>query len=222
MARKFIILICICFTACCAVIAYLSMQVEKEVQQLVNGGQEITCESLLEEQPKVTTRIKLTEFTSGKFKANFDFDGDGQWDDLCVPLFPAQKRKITYGYPAILLKIKGVTNQEQLDELMADGELETNYWPQRQELDEAIHSSLAQSYTNMDFANSFMLHCGYESKNPVLGETSLKLSIIAGGISLVIALLTFLAGFFIKPAPQNLSEIEIDAPVSNRAGLPTG
>ena len=220
MIRKFIILICICFTACCAVVAHLSMQVEKETEQLVSDGQPYTCETLLADKPKVTTRIKLSEFASGKYKADFDFDSDGQWDDVCVPLFPSQRQKVTYGYQAVLVKFQGVTNQEQLDELLEKGELDTNYWPRRQDLDNATHSSLAQSYKNLDFSQSLVLHCGYDSKNPVLGDASLELSKIAGGISLGIAFLTLLSFLFKKRGPRDLGDIDLDAPVTNRAGLP--
>lgn len=220
MIRKFIILICICFTACCAVVAHLSMQVEKEAEQLVDDGQPFTCKALLAEKPKATARIKLSEFGSGKYKADFDYDDDGQWDDVCLALFPAKKQKITYGYQAVLVKCKGVANQEQLDELIATGQLDTTYWPRRQELDNATHSSLAQSYKNLDFSQSVVLHYGYASENPVLGDASLKLSKIAGAISLAIAFLTLLSFLFKKRGPKDLSELELDLPVINRAGLP--
>ena len=220
MIRKFIILVCICFAGCCAVVAHLSMKVEEEGEQLVGEGQPLTCQDLLAEKPKVTTRIKLSEFAVGKYKADFDYDGDGKWDDVCLALFSSHKKKITYGYQAVLVNLKGITDEEQLDQLLATGELDTTYWPRRQELENAAHSSLAQSYKNLDFSRSVILHCGYPAENPVLGEASLELSKMAGGIALGIALLTLLSYLFKRRGPKNLSEMEFDAPVTNRAGLP--
>ena len=103
MIRKFIILICICFAGCCAVVAHLSMKVGAEVEQLVGDAQPLTCKDLLAEKPRVTTRVKLSEFATGKYKADFDYDGDGNWDDVCLALFPPKKKKITYGYRAVLV-----------------------------------------------------------------------------------------------------------------------
>lgn len=221
MVRKFIILICICFTACCAVVAYLSMQVEKEVEVLVGDGVPYTCESLLKEKPENTLGIQLTEFASGKYIADFDYDGDQQWDDVCVPLTPPSDKKVTWGYCTVLVHFKGVENQEQLDALLDSGTLETMYWPRRQELNTATHSKLAQSYTNLDFSKSIVLHCGYEAENPLLGETSLQLSKIAGALSLGIAFLTLLTFLFKARQPKSLNELDLDdAPITNRAGLP--
>ena len=219
MIRKFIILICICFTVCCAVIGYLSMQVEKEVEVLVGDSIEHTCESLLEEWPSETTGIQLSEFASGKFIADFDFDDDQQWDEVCVPLFPPKKSKVTWGYCAVLVHFKGITNQEQLDALIDSGKLDTNFWPRRQELSTATHSKLAQSYKNLDLSKSIVLHHGYDAENPLLGEATLQLSKIGGAVSLGIAFLTLLTFLFKSRGPKDLSDLE-QAPVTNRAGLP--
>jgi len=211
MIRKFVILICICIAACSAAVAYLSMQVDKEAQALVGEGIPHT---------KNTTGIQLTEFASGKLIADFDYDGDQQWDDVCVPLFPPKKSKVTWGYTSVLVHFKGVTNQEQLDALLAEGKLDTDYWPQRQELANATHSKLAQGYKNLDFSKSIVLHYGYEAENPLLGKTSLELSKMVGAVSLGIAFLTLLT-FLFKARPKNLNELkEEDIPVTNRAGLP--
>ena len=222
MIRKFIILICICIAGCCAVVAHLSMNVEKEVEQLVVEGQPMTCKAVLQEKPEVTTRIMLSEYAAGKFKADLDYDGDGQWEDVCLALFPPQNKKITYGYEAVLVKFKDVANQEQLDKLLESGELDTTYWPRRQELDNATHSSLAQSYKNLDFSSSVVLHCGFPAENPLLGEASLKLSKMVGAGALALAFLTLLSFLIKKRGPKNLSEMDFNAPVTNRAGLPIG
>jgi len=196
------------------------MEVEKEVEQLVGENEQYTCSALLEEQPVKTVGITLSEFVAGPYKAVFDYDSDGEWEDVCLVMFPSEKRTVTYGYNAVLVKFNEVTSQEQLDEVIASGELETNYWPRRQELEPAIHSSLAQSYKNLDFSNSIILHCGYKAENPLLGEASLELSKIAGAIALGIAFLTLLTFLFKKRGPKDLSEVDFDAPVTNRAGLP--
>jgi len=219
MIRKFIILICICFTACCAVVGYLSMQVEKEVE-LVGESESYTCRALLDEKPQQTMGIKLSEFVTGKFNANFDLDNDGKWDEVCLPLFPPNKKKFTYGYKAVLVKFNNVTSQEELDKLVASGKLDTNYWPRRQDLDKATYSSLAQSYMNLDISDSVVVHCGYRAENPLLGESSLQLSKLVGAASLGIAFLTLLTFLFKKRAPKDLRDLDLDGPVTNRAGLP--
>ena len=138
-----------------------------------------------------------------------------------MPLTPPSDKKVTWGYCTVLVHFKGVENQEQLDALLDSGTLETMYWPRRQELNTATHSKLAQSYTNLDFSKSIVLHCGYEAENPLLGETSLQLSKIAGALSLGIAFLTLLTFLFKARQPKSLNELDLDdAPITNRAGLP--
>lgn len=200
------------------------MEVEKEVEVLVGDAKPYTCQALLDETPEKTVRIKLSDFGSGKYIAAFDHDLDEQWDDVCVPLFPPKKKKIRFGYSAVLVHFQGVTNQEQLDALIDSGELETKYWPRRQELDNATHSKLAQSYKNLDFSNSVVLHHGYQAENPLLGKTSLQLSKLAGAISLGLAVLTLLTFLFKRSSPRSLNDLDLDmdGPVTNRAGLPIG
>jgi len=218
MIRRSIILMCICVAACSAVVAYLSMQLDNEAKALAGDDIAHTCESLLKEFPENTIGIQLTEFAPGNSIADFDYDGDQQWDDVCVPLFPPEKPKATWGYNSVLVHFKGVTNQEQLDALLAEGSLKTDYWSRRQKLPDTTHSKLAQSYENLDFSQSIILHYGYETENPVLGETSLKLSKMVGAVSLGIGFLTLLTLLF-KAPPKNPDDLE-DSPVTNRAGLP--
>jgi len=187
-----------------------------------------SCDEILNEVPGKISRIMLSGFAPGKELACWDNDADEEWDSLCVPLFPRKNLKISNGYSAVLVYFNGVKDRDSLNEILKSDELETDFWPLRQELDVATHSMLAQKYANLDFSRSPVLHYGYSAGNPVLGKTSLTISAALGSLSLMGAFLSFVVGFFMKKPKRKISfddegyDDDDDKPVTNRAGLPIG
>ena len=222
MARKITILLCLCCVVLCAFVGYLSMQVDKQAGKREGPATKFTCEDFLENTPGQTARILLTEFALGKQFVHTDLEGDGKWDDLWVPVFPNKNKRIKFAYESVIVHFKGVTDKAQLKELLANRELDADFWPQRQELSPYAHSELAQKYTNMDFSNCVSLHYGFASSNPVLGETSLLISKCVGAGALAIAFLTLLSFLFVgKPKDDfSISDMVENASTANRAGLP--
>jgi hypothetical protein len=98
--------------------------------------------------------------------------------------------------------------------------LDTNYWASRQKFDPAIHSQLSRDYKNLDIANSTVLHSGFELQNPVLGETTLKGSVVIGGAAIFAAMIAIVSGLFIRKLPKETYDWN-DAASINRAGLPS-
>ncbi len=220
MIRKATILLSLCCAILCAFIGYLSYSSMKESERVDGEAAPMTCEAVLNSPILQNARIKLTEFAPGKHLAHLDNDGDDQWDSLCVPFFPPKHQKIGYGYCAVLVCFKNIPTRERLETVMETGELDINFWLGRQHLDRAIHSQLAQQYTNMDIANSPVLYYGFDGQNPLLGESTLYLSAGAGSVALCVALLALISGIFLRTKPTRVDVDLEDQPTTNRAGLP--
>ena len=189
----------------------------------------IACDAFLADVPGATSKILLTEFAPGRETAHWDNNSDGEWESLCVPVFPRKKLDISHGYNAVLVYFNDVPDRESLDEIIKSGELEANFWPLRQELDVATHSMLAQKYENLDFSNSPVLHYGFNTSNPLLGKTSLMASAAIGTLSIVVGFLSMVIGFFMRKPTRSISlgeeadeETDEEKPTTNRAGLPVG
>lgn len=188
MIRKAIILLCFCCVVLCAFIGNLSYQAIQDTQKAVGEAVSMTCEEALQTEFWETSRVKLSDFSNGKYFATVDWNGDDSWESLCVPIFP-HRPDFGYGWRAVLIRFKGVQTREEFEKLVESGSLDVTYWPGRQKLDRVVHSQLAQSYKNLDFANSPVLCYGFEPGNPLLGETSLKLSAGVGVLSVLMAFL---------------------------------
>jgi hypothetical protein len=220
MIRKAIILLSLCCAVLCAFVGYLSYNVTQESKKAVGEGVPKTCEQVLKSPLSETSRIKLTDFAPGKHIAQVDNDLDNQWDRLCVPFFPRKHQKVGYGYCAVLVCFKDVKTREALDALIENGELDINFWPERQQLDRAIHSQLAQQYRNLDLAHSPVLYYGFDAANPVLGESSMYASAGAGCVAIFVAFLAMISGLFKRTKPNLVEADGEEQPTTNRAGLP--
>ncbi len=205
----------------CAFVGFLSKRAIQDTEKSLKPALPVACDEILESRPTETARILVTDFVPGKHFAFLDYENDDQWEQLCVPMFPNKRLKITHSYQAVLICFKNVPDSEAFKELMASGEIDANYWPMRQNLDVAIHSQLAQQYKSLDFANSPVLHYGFEASNPVLGETSLKVSLGIGAAAIFAAIVAVLAGLFLKPRSESLEDLITPEQNTNRAGLPT-
>ena len=222
MIRKAFILFSLCCAVLCAFVGYLSYQVMLESDKAVGVAVPSTCQAILKSPPATTSHVKLTKFATGKHVAYLDNNGDKQWESLCVPFFPPKPQKVGHAYCAVLVCFKNVPTRAALNALIETGELDVNYWPERQNLERAIHSQLAQKYTNMDITKSPIVYYGFDAGNPLLGEASLYASIGAGSIALFLAFLTLIFGLFLRKKPAATDLNSLDEPTTNRAGLPEG
>lgn len=206
----------------------MSHRAIEESEQIQTESVELLCQELLDKTPRETTEVVIKNFKVGKKIAHFDFDGDEKWDLVGIPIFPIEKQKQAFAYRSVIVCCKGIPDQAAFDEIFNEeglAELAFDFWPQRQELDANIHSRLATMYRSMDFARSPVVYFGFERVNPLLGETSLRLSYVigagAGGVAVVTMLLSALFGFFgrIFKRPKN----PVGPPkrsAGNRSGLP--
>ena len=226
MIRKFIILLSLCCLVLCAFVGFLSKQAIKQEKVDVVPASPITCAEILKERPKTSAHLLLNDFVPCKYLAHLDFDGDGEWDLLCVPFLPTKLRQSGHNYKTVLVCFKGVPNEEALMKLLESSELETNYWPLKQQLDKDIQSLLAHKYKSMVIADSPVLYHGFEAGNPVLGETSLMVAVGVGTMSVLAIVGTLIAGLFVGPKRRRRirvisEEDEEEKPTTNLAGLPT-
>jgi len=221
MARKFIILLSLCCAVLCAIVGFLSQKVDGQADKRESERVVTSCKDFLAGQRIEAARVMLTEFVPGKYLCELDQNLDEQCDEIVAPLFPDNVKRMKYGYKAAIVCFKNVKSKEEFKELVADGKLDADFWPSRQELNPIAYSELAQKYKNLDFENSAVLHYGFESSKPVLGEATLKFSMIAGGVALTIAFLALFSGLFVrKEKEQSLGEFMEQRPNNNRAGLP--
>ena len=229
MIRKAITLLSLLCVVLCAFVGFVSYKAVQESEKSDPPAVDaITCDAFLNDVPSATSKVLLTEFAPGKQSAHWDNDSDGEWESLCVPIFPRKNIKITHGYNAVLVYFNDVKDRESLDEIIKSGELEANFWPLRQDLDVATHSLLAQQYENLDFSKSPVLHYGFKTSNPLLGQKSLMASAAVGTLSIVVGFLSMVVGFFMRKPTRSISinedkdEDEEKKPTTNRAGLPIG
>ena len=221
MFRRAAILLSLCFAILCAFVGYLSYQATQEAEKIETVQEMTSCDKVIESPPVEFSPVVLGNYRIGKRIVHLDLDDDGQWDQICVPFFP-EKQEIKYGYRAVLVCFEDVADEAAFREIATQGEFETTYWPTRQKVDPYFHAQLAEQYRHLDFANSPILHYGFASANPLLGEASLKGSIIAGGLAVLAAFLVLLSGLFKLRRPKKRDDNEgVDhRKTSNRAGLP--
>lgn len=221
MIRKTIIMLSLCCAVLCAFVGYLSYQVTQESEKAVRQGVQMSCGELLESLPQESSRITMTGFSIGKRLALVETEGNKDWEKLCVPFFPPKSQKLGYGYCAVLVCFKDVKSREALDALIENGELDINFWPERQQLDRATYSQLAQSYKNLDLASSPVLYHGFDAAIPFLGESSMYACGGAGAVAIFVAFVTLISGFFRRTKSNELDDVSTEAqPTTNRAGLP--
>ncbi|MFK7767498.1 MAG: hypothetical protein AB8B55_09780 [Mariniblastus sp.] len=202
----------------CGFVGYLSYQGTQAKEEIEAPPAMTGCKALIENPPSELTRVLVGDYGVGKMIASLDVDEDGKWDEICVPFFP-KNLKIGYGYTAVLICFDSVADEASFREIANQGTVDSTFWPTRQKMDPYLHEQLAKKYHNLDFAHSPVLHYGFEKAKPLLGEETMKASIVAAGIAIVVAFLALISGLFKIRLAKN-DEIDEDAPTSNRAGLP--
>ncbi|MFT5300053.1 MAG: hypothetical protein ACI814_000827 [Mariniblastus sp.] len=204
----------------CAIVGFVSYSSIETEKKVVAAPLELSCFDVVEKRPLGPARVILKEFIVGNHIASFDNDDDGKWNSVCVPLFPKKQPEKSVGYRAVLVHFQGVHDQEALDQLLATRTLEVHFWPDRQGLKSATHSTLAQQYLSLNFARSPSLHYGVTLGNPLVGEGTLYGSVVGGCLALLGAFIAIISGFFFKKSghENDLNE----AQMTNRAGLPPG
>lgn len=220
MIRKIVILLSVCCVILCGFVGYLSYTETLNSEMASGVAVTLTCSEVLEKPPNDMARVRLTKFVPGKFIALVDREQDAVWELVGVPFFPPTAGKVGHGYSAVLVCFKNIRTQADFERLMKTGALDTNYWASRQKLDPALHSQLSRDYKNLDIANSTVLHSGFELQNPVLGETTLKGSVVIGGVAIFAAMIAIVSGLFIRKTPKETYDWNEAASI-NRAGLPS-
>ena len=222
MDRKLAILLAVCLGILCAfVYKFTTLSLDSQ-DNVAAQTTVVSCQQLIKEWPSDNYHLRLTDYQRGKHVASFDNDQDGNWDKVYVPLFPAHLTEVGNNYNAVIVYFDDVKNEQELNERLETGELDSQLWYTEQKLPSPIHSDLAQKYRLMDFAGCVVLQAGFEPpdsqtvKSVVLGS---RIGMIACAIVAIWNLLAMVPSM--RPHYDSVQEEEEeDLPLSNRAGLP--
>lgn len=221
MIRRVLIPLCLCFAILCAFIGYVSQKAIKESTMVTSNTTSFACQELIDRRPAESMGVAIKDFLAVDRFAEMDFDEDGRWDEVAVPLFPTQKPKNKATYQAVIVCFRGVATRKDLEQILIADEVKAEYWASQQVLDDHLKTQLAIEFINMDFAGSPVVFVGYPNTNPLLGAKSLQLSYLLGGASLGIAALAFVASTLIAIFNRRpKTRPERPKPKRNRAGLP--
>lgn len=223
MISRILIPLCLCCVVLCVFVGFLSKRAIKETAQVSAQFVEYDCSGFIEKPPTKSTGLLLHDFISIERIAKIDNDGDEKWDAIAVPLFAPDVLDSSFGYASVIACFRDVPDIETLRQRLVTNELRAVYRVGEQELDSNFHAQLAVQFKNMDFENSPIILVGYDQGNPLLGETSLKLSYMVGaaaiGIAVLAVICTALAGLMNRiPRPERRRKRK---PTANRAGLPS-
>ena len=182
----------------------------------------MTCGQILETPPTQSRLcLTLTEFQSGKHFVENDYDGDGQWESVFIPLFPGETKKLGDSYHGVIAELTNVKSKTELVEVIRRGEIRLQFQAWKQKLDKSTYYRMAQKYPSMDFGKNVLLATEETSK-----INTAELLVFGGGIGVVFAILSFGFGAFV--AMLNFLKRRIakddarfnDSSTANRAGLP--
>ena len=203
MNRKLAILLSVCLGVVCAFVYTVGKRSAAAAEDQVFDPTVISCKELLEAWPKDNYHLVLTDYQRGKRYASYDYDQDGNWDLVYVPLFPADLRELGNNFRSVIVYFDDVHNEQELTERLATGQIDTQLWYTQQKLRSDIHSDLAHQYRLMNFSKCVVLQGGFRPASPMIGKSALLVSTILP-----------------KSQDRNFMDDEDDAPITNRAGLP--
>ena len=178
----------------CAVVGFLSKRAINDAAQISSEPFELSCEKLIKSPLEKSSRVLLSDFVFTDRIATIDYEGDGKWEEVAIPLFPPNGLNSKASYSSVIVCFRDVPDLETLHQRLASNELQANYWVHDQSLHRGLLPQLAVKFENMDFRNSPVVTVGYKKENP-LGETSLRYSyqIGAGAIGVAVLTLIYLA-----------------------------
>ena len=209
MLARLLIPLCLCCVVLCTFVGYVSKRAIEDEASVASESIELDCDSFVNSPPKISKSVVLRDFVFVDEIATIDSDGDGKWDEVAIPLFSPKGFTSKASYSAVIACFRDVPDLETLHQKLAANKLQTNYLVHDQTLASRIHSQLATSFKNMDFANSPVVTVGYGQANPLLGEKSLKYSYMVGAGAVGLAVLTLayliLAGL-LKQVPRSSRE----------------
>ena len=133
----------VCFTTLCAFVAYLSANANGQRKGIESLPIPISCSELLAAAPTERMHILLKDFKPGKFFASRDVDQNKEWEFLFVPFYPQSWDSLKSNYSATIVRFDQISDLDELNELVDCGEIEVQFWPERQKIDDDVHSRLA-------------------------------------------------------------------------------
>lgn len=140
----------------------------------------MSCQQLVDGDLPPASRFSLTGFQPGKHFVPTDADQDGHWEQVVVPLFPADKKRLGHNYRSVLIYFGDIPDFDTLMARLKQPRLTVQYRPHQQEVDRYTYNQLAQHYRSMDFRKCVVAYSGFP-------ETSVLASpwLVGGGMLLL-------------------------------------
>jgi hypothetical protein len=220
MARKFAIILRLCLGVVCAFIHRFGTSSLEELTGETDQKIVVSCDQLLNKWPRDNFHLLLTDFQRGKHFVSYDHDQDENWELVYVPLFPSHLKSLGNNFNSVIVYFDDVKNEDELNERLASGELDTQLWYTQQKLPDDIHSDLAQSYRLMDFSKCVVLQGGFRPPSKDIATYAVLGSYLGLLSCGVIVAWNLVAMFLPKRGPRDFFNDEEDQPATNRAGLP--
>lgn len=221
MNRLVVILLCVCAAVLCSFAGYTGYRAAESDPADQPAPRLISCAELLTDVPANLSELRVTRFKSGKKYVSYDDDDDGTWDRVFVLLFPDNLKRLTHNYRAVIVSMQGIADERELLATLAEPALDAQYWSRSQRVDADTRNRIAAKYNSLDFKRSVLLRFGYE---PIVGSGSVMLwssllgivlSVAVGGWQALQLMLTGIR------RESSATEEEPEAPITNRAELPT-
>ena len=190
MVARLLVPLCLCCVLLCVFVGVLSQRAIEEAEQVSSEIVDLDCGSLIDKRPKVSTGVLISDFILVDEVAAVDFDGDGAWDEIAVPLFSRESFKSKVAYRAVIACFRDVPDLKTLKQRLASNELKANYRVNDQELASVLHAQLAKELKSLDFKNSPVVTVGYGESNPVLGAKTLQICYRLGAVAIGVGVLS--------------------------------
>ena len=200
----------------------LGYSMQNQEAEITADSTVMTCGQILENPPMESrVCVTLTDFQRGKHFVEYDYDGDGQWETVFIPLFPGNLRRLGDSYHGVIVQLNNVKSETELREVIKSGEIPLEFQSWNQELNKSTYYRMAQKYPSMNFGKNVHLATEESSDFNVAG-----ILIFGGGIGIVGAILLCGIGAFVAMLNFLKRRIAKDDArhsvegTSNRAGLP--
>ena len=136
-----------------------------ETAEVVHEYEAIELVKLLRRPPESHQAIELEDFHFGVLPMTFDYDEDEVWDEVYIPLFPANLHK-SHNCICVIYHSEKYKTQEELEALLEGETLKGFYNPSNQKLPDAVFSKMARKYGSIDYSKS-LLFSDEEPTSPI-------------------------------------------------------
>ena len=234
MRRIVSILLYMCLLIVCALVAWFGYQqlnstADDSNRQNSQPLKQVTADQMLSRIPRVQGEFELVQFYPGKRFVALDFNDDGRWERVYVPVFDRPLKDIRQNYRAIVVCFAGVSDDVELRKQLQSPQLTVQFWPYSQKFDNKTYNELAERYSSLDFNRSIIVHSGFPKSAGIaryllwVGAVGALFAMMGMGWQSLglIAIAIRKSAAIEQVQDEGEEEEDEDSEFLNRAGLPT-